>query len=243
MCRCPAGVTGRAGQRDVDDVGGQLGLQLERLELRGARVDRGLQRLARLVGALPDRASLLRRQLADVTQQVGQFRFTAEEAHAHLFELGGCGGGGDRRLPLGAQCGDPVGGAHGRVILVSSYKATVAAMAAFSESAWAMGMWATPSQAARTSSGRPARSAPTTNVMSPGERVQRLALARDERDPPAGQLADRAHAGHGHVEQRAHRGPHGLVAVGVGAAGAERDARTRRRPARCGSPCPRSPGR
>ena len=120
MCRCPAGRDRRAGQRDVDDVGGELLLELERLELRRARVDRGLQRLARLVGALADRTSLLRRQLADVAQQVRQFRFTAEEAHAHLFELGGCGGGGDRRLPLGAQCGDPVGGAHGRVILVSS---------------------------------------------------------------------------------------------------------------------------
>ena len=84
-----------------------------------ARVDRRLQRLARLVGALADRPALLRRQLADVAQQVRQLGFTAEEAHAHLFEVGGCGGGGDRRLPLGAQRGDPVGGGlMGGVILV-----------------------------------------------------------------------------------------------------------------------------
>ena len=39
--------------------------------------------------------------------------------HPHLFELGGPGGGGDRGLPFGSQRGDAVGGAHGRLILVS----------------------------------------------------------------------------------------------------------------------------
>ena len=97
-----------------------FGFQLERLELGLARVDRGLQRQARLVGALADRSALLGRELADVAQQVRQLRFAAEEAHADLFEVGGRGGGGDRGLPLGSQRGDPVGGAHGRLILVVS---------------------------------------------------------------------------------------------------------------------------
>ena len=112
----------RAGQRDVDDVGGELGFQLDRLELRLARVDRGLERLARLVGALADRSALLGRELADVAQQVGELGLAAEESNPDLFEVGGRGGGGDGGLPLGAQRGDPVGGggAHGRVILVSS---------------------------------------------------------------------------------------------------------------------------
>ena len=114
----PGGQDRGAGQRHVDDVGRELLLELERLELGEPRVDRGLERLTRLVGALADRPALLGRELADVAQQVRQLGFTAEEAHADVLELGGCGGGGDRRLPLGAQCGDPVGGAHGRLILV-----------------------------------------------------------------------------------------------------------------------------
>src|SRR3954466_7660415 len=154
-----------AGQGDVDDVFGEPGLQLGRLELRLARLDGGLDRLARLVGAFADRAALLRRQLADVAQQVRQLRLAAEEAHPHLFQLGGPGGGGDRGFPFGSQRGDAVGGAHGRVILFrSSYRATVAAMAALRESAWAIGMCATSSHAATTASGRPSRSAPTTSV-------------------------------------------------------------------------------
>jgi hypothetical protein len=110
----------RAGQRDVDDVLRELLLQLHRLELGAARFHRRLDRPPRLVGALADRAALLRRQLADVAQQVRQLRLAPEEAHPHLFQLGGSGGGGDRGLPFGSQRGDAVGGAHGRVILDSS---------------------------------------------------------------------------------------------------------------------------
>ena len=122
MCRWPGGHDRRARQRDVHDVGGELLLELDGLELGLARVDRGLQRLARLVGALADRPSLLRRELADVSEQVRQLGFTAEEAHTDLLEVRGRGGGGDRGLTLGPQLRDPVGGgcAHGRVILVSS---------------------------------------------------------------------------------------------------------------------------
>ena len=122
MCRWPAGCDRRAGQRDVDHVGGELLLELDRLQLRLAGVDGRLQRLARLIGALADRAPLLRRQLADIAQHVRQLGLAAEESNPDLFEVGGRGGGGDGRLPLGAQRGDPVGGGgtHGRVILVSS---------------------------------------------------------------------------------------------------------------------------
>ena len=81
--------TGVPGSVTSTTSAASLRLELERLELGRARVDRGLQRLARLVGALADRTALLGRELADVAQQVRQLGFTAEEAHAHLFELGG----------------------------------------------------------------------------------------------------------------------------------------------------------
>ncbi len=69
----PADRDGRlAGQRDVDAVGGQALGQLGGLELGPARVDQRLQRLARLVGCLAHPAALLRRQLGDAPQQVGQ---------------------------------------------------------------------------------------------------------------------------------------------------------------------------
>ena len=112
----------RAGKRDVDHIGRELGFQLDRLELRLARVDRGLERLARLVGALADRSALLGRELADVAQQVGELGLAAEESNPDLFEVRGRRGGDDGGLPLGAQRGDPVGGGgtHGRVILVGS---------------------------------------------------------------------------------------------------------------------------
>ena len=65
---------GRAGERDVDHVGRELRVELGRRELGGARLDRGLERLARLVGGAADGAALLGRELGDAAQQVRQLR-------------------------------------------------------------------------------------------------------------------------------------------------------------------------
>ena len=167
VSRCtPAGRDdGRAGQRDVDDVGGQLRVELGGVELGRARLDRGLERLARLVGGAADRRALLRGELGDAAQQVRQLRLAAEEAHPHVLELGRVRRLGDRRLAGRAQLADPL--VHGAAILrLHSYRATVAAIAAFSDSA-ATGIVAVASHASMTLRGRPSRSAPTTSVTSP----------------------------------------------------------------------------
>ena len=57
-----------------------------RLELGAARLDQRLERLARLVGGLADRAALLRRQLGDAAQQVRQLGLAPEVADAQLLE-------------------------------------------------------------------------------------------------------------------------------------------------------------
>ena len=227
MCRWPAGSAGVPGSVTSTTSAASCCSSSSASSSAGARVDRRLQRLARLVGALSDRTSLLGRELADVAQQVRELGFTAEEAHAHLFELGGCGGGGDRRLPLGAQCGDPVGGAHGRrdpsrevvqgdggrhggVQRVGVGDRDVGDVVAGGDDggrqAFALGAH------------------DERHVTVDRQFAQRRALAGDERDLAAGQLGQVAHARDGHGEQRAHRRAHGLVAVRVGAAGAERDA-------------------
>ena len=83
-------------------------------------------------------------------------------------------------------------------------------MAAFSDSE-RIGMWQTSSHAASTASGSPSRSAPTTSVTSPASISSSGRPSRgDQRDAPAGQLADLAHARDGHREDRAHRGAHRL---------------------------------
>ena len=95
-----------AGQRDVDAVGGQPRVELARLELRRARLDEALERLAGLVGRLADGAALLGRQLGDAAQEVGQLGLAAEVAHAQLLERGGRVGRRDRALGLRPQLVD-----------------------------------------------------------------------------------------------------------------------------------------
>ena len=169
---------GRAGKRDVDHVGGEPGVELGGLELGRARLDRRLERLARLVGGAADGAALLGRELGDAAQQVRQLGLAAQEAHPHVLELRRVRRVGDRRLAGGAQLADPL--VHGAAILrLHSYRATVAAIAAFRDSA-RTGIVATSSHAATTSSGRPSRSAPTTSVTSPSGRA-----AARRRGPPA----------------------------------------------------------
>src|SRR3954454_2140401 len=174
-----------ARERDVDAVLRQLRIELRCLELLGALLDELLERLARLVGGAADGAALLGRELCDAAQEVRQLGLAAEVADAQLLERLARAGPGDGLLGLGAQRSDTVQHAHDAPTLavsrwtagggagggdassprprVASYRATVAAIAALSDSL-AIGMCATRSQAARMSPGRPARSAPIRSV-------------------------------------------------------------------------------
>ena len=86
-------------------------------------------------------------------------------------------------------------------------------------------MWATRvAGRRRRPSGRPARSAPTTQRRRSQRPAQRLARARRRARPAApGSSPTLADARDRHGEDRAHRRAHGLGAEGVGAAGPERD--------------------
>ena len=152
----------------------------------------------------------------------GQLGLAPQEAHPQLLELGRRGGRRDRRLGLRPQAVDPLDHASGT--LVDSYSATVAAIAAFSESP-AIGMWATASQAP-SDRGRQARRARRRPRACPrAGRAARRRRRRPARSAAPGSSLERLHAGDGHGEDRAHRRPHGLGRERVGAAGAERDAR------------------
>ena len=87
-CRRPTARRRVAGQRDVDAVLGQPRVELAGVELRRARLEQRLERLARLVGRLAHRPALLRRQVAHAAQQLGQLGLAPEEAHAQLLQLG-----------------------------------------------------------------------------------------------------------------------------------------------------------
>ena len=97
-----------AGERDVDDVRGEPLLELRGLELAAARLDRALERAARLVGGAADRAALLRRQVGNVAEQVRQLGLAAEVADPHLLERGAVPGPRDLRGGAVMELGDPV---------------------------------------------------------------------------------------------------------------------------------------
>ena len=98
----------RAGQRDVDAVGDQPGVELGGGELAAARLDQRVERLARLVGGPADGAALLGRQLGHRAQQQGQLGLAAEEADPEPLELLRRGRRTDRGLALAAQLLDAV---------------------------------------------------------------------------------------------------------------------------------------
>ena len=98
----------RAGQGDVDRLGGERGVDLRGLELVAARRELGLERLAGGVGGRADRPPLARLELRDPAQDRSQLRLAAEVAHPQLLELGGIGRRGDRRGRVRAQALDPV---------------------------------------------------------------------------------------------------------------------------------------
>ena len=130
-------------QRHVDLVLLEAGVQLGNRQVAGLGVDLGLKRLARFVRRLADGATLLGRQLSHAAQQVRELSLAAEELDADVLKLGGRAGLGDGGLCGCLKFNDFVAHTHAGVILrVSSYKATVAAIAAFSDSV-TIGMRAT----------------------------------------------------------------------------------------------------
>ncbi len=187
----------RARQRHVDAVGAQALLELAAPSSSPARASISASSAWRAwLAALPTAPRSCRRQLGDPAQQLRQLGLAPEVAHAQLLERV-AGGGGGRSAPRASALSslDPLdhdaGTLDGRRVI--SYSATVAAIAAFSDSD-AIGMRATRSQAATSSPGRPSRSAPTSSVDArlacAGGPLQRLARAGDQRDPLARQLAD-----------------------------------------------------
>ena len=122
-------------QRDVDAVLLERALELARRRARRARRSIALlERLARLVGGLADRAALLRRQLGDAAQQVRQLGLAPEVADRTSSSALVSAAAAIAASPR-SELVDPLGDALMRAaILVTSYSATVAAIAALSES-------------------------------------------------------------------------------------------------------------
>jgi hypothetical protein len=87
-------------------IGGQADVELGGLQLLRALGDHGFERLASLVGGLADAPALLRRELRDAAQEVGQLGLAPQEADAQVLERGGRRRPGDRRLGVGAQAVD-----------------------------------------------------------------------------------------------------------------------------------------
>ena len=106
------------GQRDVDPILYQAGIELGRCQRGDLGVDRGLDCLPGLIGGLPGGGALVGCQLRDSAQQVGQLGLAPEIADAHLLELRGAARRRDRGHCLLLQLGDPLG--HQRAILVAS---------------------------------------------------------------------------------------------------------------------------
>ena len=106
---------GSPGERDVDAVALETLLELGRRELLGALLDRGFERLARLVRGLAGGGALGGGKLGDVAQQVRQLGLAAQVLDADVLEAVRVGSGGDRLLGLGSNLRDPVG--HSGAIL------------------------------------------------------------------------------------------------------------------------------
>src|SRR5436309_9500507 len=166
---------GRARKRRVDAILRQTPLELAAAQLGLTALEQVLERPARFVGRAPHARALVRRQLGDAAQQLGQLRPPAEVAHAQLGQLLAGARLRDLRFGVAAQLLhalghlertlDDAGAAAGP--RASSYRATVAAMAAFSDCT-ATGIVAARSQRSTTARGRPSRSAPTSRVRAAG---------------------------------------------------------------------------
>jgi hypothetical protein len=77
----------RPGQGDIDAILGEAGVDLGRVELRGATFQQRLQRLPGLVSSLADRPALIVGQISDPTQDPGQLRLAAQITDPQLLQL------------------------------------------------------------------------------------------------------------------------------------------------------------
>ena len=223
-CRWPTGLRRVAGQRHVDAVLGQAAVELGRLELRGALLEQRLERLAHLVGGLADRAALLGRQLADRAQRRGQLGLAARGSGPAAPRARRRGR--RRAIAASASRAQLVQVSHGAAILfATSYSATVAAIATFSDSG--------PSAAAgsaRRARGLAARrqalalgaEAAARPGGAPAHRSARSRAAHRARRVVPAELVEAARARAAGAKMRAHARPHRLRRVRVGAARPER---------------------
>ncbi len=124
----------RARKGDIDAVLEQPPLELGAGKRLEAGLDQRREGLARRVRGRADCAPLLGRQLGHASQQLRKLCTPAQVMHAQPLEGSGVRRGSHRRLAFGRDLGDTVERAHRGAILVTSYNATVAAIAAFSES-------------------------------------------------------------------------------------------------------------
>ena len=244
---------GVGGQRDVDAVAGQAGVELGRLELARARGDLGLERLARLVRGLADRAALARAR-GRARRAAGWAARPCARADAPAAPRAPRSSPPRRSpphpLPGSRRC-DRSSARHPTVSLLRPPRR--ARGGAEPSGSLRTGRRSPPSRrsatptgsgcgrrrsaAASTSAGRPSRSAPTSSVASPGSgpvsgspspaTSAMRSPGRSARRPLLVARCARRRSRHPrdrHREDRPHARPHRLGPVGVGAAGAQRDA-------------------
>ena len=217
-CRRPTGWAGEPGSVTSTTSAISFASSSSRSTSSRRAADQRLDRPARLVGRLADLAALLGRQLGDPAQQLRQLGLAPEVLDAEALELVGGARARDRIRGRVLDLLDAVDHrahlvhchrrGHGRVQRLRGDR-DVAHLVALGEHGV----------------GQPfALRADHQRDVALLQLGQRPALAGGQRDPPARQLGHPAHAHHRHREDRAHRGPHGLVPVRIGAARPERDA-------------------
>ncbi len=231
-CSAPDRLRRGAGQRHVDAVRAPACARAHPRASSPARAAISASSAWRAwLAALPTAPRCSGASVGDLAQHLRQLGLAAEVAHAQLLERIAARRLRDRRLGLAAQLLDPLDHDAGTLdgLRVISYSATVAAIAAFSDSL-AIGMRATRSHARRPL-GRQAVALGADQqrhgaVARAHLALQRLAASRHERDALA-RAAPRSPATRASAtrEDRAHARAHRLRRVRVRAAGPERDAR------------------
>ena len=186
-----------------------------RVELGSRRGRRGLERPARLVGGLADRAALLGRQLGDAAQQVRQLGLAAEEARpARPRARRWSRRVGDRRLRRRRAARDPLGHAGGHPSCTRTGRPSPPSRRSATPSA--IGMWRDlvargehVRRAALRARRRPRASRRARRSSASGRPSRATSATR-----AAGQLGRRRARAPPAREQRAHRGAHGLGPYG-----------------------------
>ena len=160
--------------------------ELARVELGAPRLEQLLELPARHVARLAHRPALLRGQIGDPAQDLGQLGLPPQVADPELLELGGRRGRADRLGRFLPDLLDPLNHRR-RPSDAIRCSAIAAAAATLRDSALSRtGIVTRTSHRPRPRSGRPSRSAPRQSVAAPSSAVERLAAVRDQRGPRAG---------------------------------------------------------